>query len=203
MLVVAVASFHSCAFGTSYCAGGFGSQLWGSIHLYEGFCFVERGISTTPRACFGFYRCCCASCQQNPGRKQDIAHSAACSQKPAQAWNGMSMCPLSPAVNAAVMAELTKRLAAAAAGTAALVGCSDAVRTKDFNIESDGEGQDLGLLEVCYLLFVMFVINRGAVYAERRRLNHGGAVGALPVPRRIPRFLQWTCLQQFQPGENL
>ena len=108
----------------------------------------------------------------------------------------MSMCPLSPAVNAAVMAELRKRLAAAAAGTAALVGCSDAVRTKDFNIESDGEGQDLGLLEVCYLLFVMFV----AIYAERRRLNHAGAVGewrfnianscALPVPRRSPRFLQ-------------
>ena len=65
------------------------------------------------------YRSCCASCGQNPGRKQDIAHSAACSQKQAQAWNGMSMCPLSPAVNAAVMAELTKRLAAAAAGTAA------------------------------------------------------------------------------------
>lgn len=74
------------------------------------------------------------------------------------------------------------------------------VRTKGFNIESDGEGQDLGLLEVCYLLFVMFVINRGAIYAERRRLNHGGAVGewrfniansrALPVPRRSPRFLQ-------------
>ena len=90
------------------------------------------------------------------------------------------------------------------------------VRTKDFNIESDGEGQDLGLLEVCSLLFVMFVINRVAIYAERRRLNHdnhGGAVGewrfniansrALPVPRRSPRFLQWTCLQQFQPGESL
>ena len=61
------------------------------------------------------YRSCGASCGQNPGRKQDIAHSAACSQKQAQAWNGMSMCPLSPAVNAAVMAELTKRLAAAAA----------------------------------------------------------------------------------------
>ena len=67
MLVVAVASFHSCAFGTSYCAGGFGSQLWGSIHLYEGFCFVERGISTTPRACnFGFIAAAARAADKTP-----------------------------------------------------------------------------------------------------------------------------------------
>ena len=43
---------------------------------------------------------------------------------------------------------------------------------------ADGGGQDLGLLEMSYLLFgTLFAVNKVAAYAERRRLQHGGAIG--------------------------
>lgn len=70
------------------------------------------------------------------------------------------------------------------------------VRTKDFNNEVVGEGQDLGLLEISYLICVLFIVNRVAIFGERRRLNRGGAIAEwrynicnsrlLPVPRLSP-----------------
>ena len=50
--------------------------------------------------------------------------------------------------------------------------------TSGSHLPADGGGQDLSLLEVSYLPFgTLFAVNKVAAYAERRRLQHGGAIG--------------------------
>jgi len=58
--------------------------------------------------------------------------------------------------------------------------------TSGSHLPADGGGQDLSLLEVSYLPFrTLFAVNKVAAYAERRRLQHGGAIGGMA-------FRTWT-----------